>query len=101
MRRRNQAIACPHLCHCCFGKTISLSQEKDEGNINLYDRCGEFRMFFSKIDRVLCYLIIIDLVFMKPDWRSTLIIMLTFQNRHKNCLTDELKPRAFTNLNKC
>ena len=51
MRRINQAIACPHLCHCFFGKTISLSQEKNENeeNINLYNRYGEFGMLMSKI----------------------------------------------------
>ena len=70
MRRRNQAIAYPHLCHCFFGKTISLSQENDEGKINLYDRCGEFRLFIPKIGRVLGYLIMIYHVFMEPDGRS-------------------------------
>ena len=71
MRRRNQAIAYPHLCHCCFCKTISLSQELNEGNINLYDRCGDLEMFISKIVRVLCYFTIIDHAFMEPDERST------------------------------
>ncbi|MDP8315243.1 MAG: hypothetical protein RAP70_09275 [Candidatus Celaenobacter antarcticus] len=49
MKRRNQAIACPHLCHCFFGKIISLSQENNEGKINLYDRFGEFAMFISQM----------------------------------------------------
>ena len=71
MRRRNQAIACPHLCHCCFGKNISLRQEKNEVKVNLYDRYGEFGMFLSKIGRVICCLIIIDHVFMEPGGRST------------------------------
>ena len=80
MRRRKQAIACPHLCHCFFGKTISLSQDNNEGKINLYDRCGEFGIFISKIGRVLPYLIMIYHVFMEPDGK-VLIIMLTQQEK--------------------